>query len=529
MAVSLNAPSTANLRSDYAISDAAMAQRNFDAAAFEDQQQSSRFEEMLAQFDGKSQKFSDVQDALDSGKYDVPTLEDLEKAGVIYIDKDTGRVMPENPRDLALKVFKGEINVENLPIELLTPEFLQALSAFGENASEQLPEQSAEDFFPKNDETVNNDFTKQLQNSGVLAELAQLVKAMTGEETVEKAELVEVNEQVAVSEVAAVQTEQIPEFPQKTEQKTQTTDAGRFDVFVQNDETAEIPVELAANTENPQNNANPEQQAFTQSKVPEELQNLGEEKLNVLQKAVSEGEISKVETKTVEVPEVKAAEKAVVDNAAEKLPDNPEKAENAEQSAEIPEFKQRAGSVTTTVSEELEMLKNAKAKPVSEQTNVSVSTQNPLNADSPIVFRREDGEVSVRPSEIISQAMKAVQTAVSENKEQTEYSLVLNPEELGRITVKMTKTADGAVSVTIAAENARTQRVLEQHSELMQSNLKDSGVNLESWQTVRESQQEAYAQDYNGSSKNPYFTQQSQNDEADDDDEKTFADIIAAM
>ncbi|MGN0669485.1 MAG: flagellar hook-length control protein FliK, partial [Oscillospiraceae bacterium] len=446
MAVSLNAPSTANLRSDYAISDAAMAQRNFDAAAAADQQQSSKFEEMLAQFDGKSQKLRDVQDALDSGKYDVPTLEDLEKAGVICIDKETGRVMPENPRDLAEKLFKGELDAENLPIELLTPEFLQALSAFTDNASEQ-----PEDFFPTTDESVKNDVSKQLQNSGVLAELAQLIQAMTGE-TAENAELVEVTEQVAVSEVAAVQTEQIPEFPQKSEQKPQTTDTGRFDVFVQNDETAEIPVELAANTENPQNNANHEQ-SFTQGDIPEELQNLGEEKLNALQKAVSEGEISKVETKTVEVPEQKAAEKPVVDNTV----DVPEK---AEQSAEIPELRQRAQSVTTTVSEELEMLKNAKTKPVFEQTNVPVSTQNPLNSDSPIVFRREDGEVSVRPSEIISQAMKAVQTAVSENKEQTEYSLVLNPEELGRITVKMTKTADGAVSVTIAAENARTQRVL---------------------------------------------------------------------
>lgn len=507
MAVSLNAPSTANLRSDYAISDAAMAQRNFDAAAQADQQQSSKFEEMLAQFDGKSQKLRDVQDALDSGKYDVPTLEDLEKAGVIYIDKETGRVMPENPRDLAEKLFKGELDTENLPLELLTPEFLQALSAFSDNASEQ-----PEDFFPTTDENVRNDVSKQLQNSGVLAELAQLIQAMTGE-TAENAELVEVTEQVAVSEVAAVQTEQVPEFSQKTELKSQQSDVGRFDVFVQNDETTEIPVELAANTENPHNNANSEQQ----SELSEELQNLGEEKLNALQKAVSEGEISKVETKTVSVTE----EKAVVDNTAE-VP------ENAEQNAEIPEFRQRAGSVTTTVSEELEMLKNAKAKPVSEQQNVPVSTQSPLNSDSPIVLRREDGEVSVRPSEIISQAMKAVQTAVSENKEQTEYSLVLNPEELGRITVKMTKTADGAVSVTIAAENARTQRVLEQQSELMQSNLKDSGVNLESWQTVRESQQEAYAQDYNGSSKNPYFTQQNQNDD-ENDDEKSFADIIAAM
>lgn len=521
MAVSLNVPNSANLRSDYAISDAAMAQRNFDAAAAEDQQQSSKFEEMLAQFDEKPQKLSDVQEAIDSGKYDVPTLKELEEAGVIYIDKETGRVLPENPRNLAMKVLKGELDVENLPIELLTPEFLQAISAFSENASEQT---DAEDLFPKTDETVKNDFSRQLQNSGVLAELAQIIGAMTGEETAENVQLIEeIPEQIAVSEVAAVQTEQIPEFPQKTEQKPRTVDTGRFDVFAENDETAENPVIMTANTENPQNNANSEQQAFTQSELPEELQNLGEDKLNVLQQAVSEGEISKVEVKTVEAPEQKAAEKTAADSTAEKLSENPE------QVAEIPELRQRTENVTATVSEELEMLKNAKSKPVSEVQNIPVSTQNPLSSDSPIVFRREDGEVSVRPSDIVNQAMKAVETAISENKEQTEYSLVLNPEELGRITVKMTKAADGAVSVTIAADNARTQRVLEQHSELMQSNLKDSGVNLESWQTVRESQQEPYAQDYSGSSKNPYFTQQNQDDEADGDDEKSFADIIAAM
>ncbi len=91
------------------------------------------------------------------------------------------------------------------------------------------------------------------------------------------------------------------------------------------------------------------------------------------------------------------------------------------------------------------------------------------------------------------------------------------------------KAADGAVSVTIAAENAHTQRVLEQHSELMQNNLRNSGVNLEEWQTVNESRQETYAQDYNGSSKNPYFRRDDAQHTDDDDGDRTFADIIAAM
>ena len=187
-----------------------------------------------------------------------------------------------------------------------------------------------------------------------------------------------------------------------------------------------------------------------------------------------------------------------------------------------------------SAAEEFEMLKNAKAKaakPVTEE-KLEVKPEHaaqPLNADSPIVLRKADGsEIEVRPSEIIDQTAKLVEKAVTENDDKTEYSLVLNPEELGKITVKLIKAADGAVSVTIAAENARTQRILEQHSDLMQSNLRSNGVNLESWQTVGERQQETMAQDYNGSSKNPYYRYDSGNAE-ENSDEKSFADIIASM
>ena len=106
---------------------------------------------------------------------------------------------------------------------------------------------------------------------------------------------------------------------------------------------------------------------------------------------------------------------------------------------------------------------------------------------------------------------------------------MLNPEELGRITVKLIKAADGAVSVTVAAENSQTQRVLEQHSELMQNNLRSNGLNLTSWQTVNESRQETYAQDYNGSSKNPYFRRDDAQSPEEESDGKSFAEIIASM
>ncbi len=504
MAVSLNTPSMANLRSDYAVSDAAMPARNANAAQ-SGKQQDSQFDKMLSHLSEKTELRS-VNEDIDGGKYDVPTLEDLEKAGVIAIDKDTGRVSAPNTEKLAAKLIEGGIDEENIPIELLTPELLKAISALRDNISEKSDDIG--EVFPTIEKPAKDVLTEKIAYSDILEELAQLLMAAGGENPDNSALLENIPDEIARQAVEAVGAQDIvlPDNA-KSDNTAKTDDSGVFAEIVENH------VKAQQNAENQTQENSADAQNFAEQSVPDELKNLGSEKLDVLQKAFKDGEISDVEVKNTVSSE-------------ENTQAVPEK------TAEEPEFtdrKPRVESAKSAVSEELEMLRNAKAKPVSEEANVPVRAENPLGADSPIVFRREDGEVSVKPSEIVSQTMKAVQTAVSENREQTEYSLVLNPEELGRITVKMTRAADGAVSVTIAAENSHTQRVLEQHSELMQANLKDSGINLESWQTVHESQQEARAQDYNGSGKNPYFTQQDNTDGGEDDGEESFADIIAAM
>lgn len=504
MAVSLNTPSMANLRSDYAVSDAAMPARNANAAQ-SGKQQDSQFDKMLSHLSEKTELRS-VNEDIDSGKYDVPTLEDLEKAGVIAIDKDTGRVSAPNTEKLAAKLIEGGIDEENIPIELLTPELLKAISALRDNISEKSDDIG--EVFPTIEKPAKDVLTEKIAYSDILEELAQLLMAAGGENPDNSALLENIPDEIARQAVEAVGAQDIVLSDNaKSDNTAKTDDSGVFAEIVENH------VKAQQNAENQTQENSADAQNFAEQSVPDELKNLGSEKLDVLQKAFKDGEISDVEVKNTVSSE-------------ENTQAVPEK------TAEEPEFtdrKPRVESAKSAVSEELEMLRNAKAKPVSEEANVPVRAENPLGADSPIVFRREDGEVSVKPSEIVSQTMKAVQTAVSENREQTEYSLVLNPEELGRITVKMTRAADGAVSVTIAAENSHTQRVLEQHSELMQANLKDSGINLESWQTVHESQQEARAQDYNGSGKNPYFTQQDNTDGGEDDGEESFADIIAAM
>ena len=147
-----------------------------------------------------------------------------------------------------------------------------------------------------------------------------------------------------------------------------------------------------------------------------------------------------------------------------------------------------------------------------------------------MVFARADGgEVQVKPAEVVKQVADRLIERASDLKEgETEYTVTLEPQDLGRITVRMTKTADGAVSVSIAAENSRTLRIIEENGAHIQDSLKQNGVQLENWQTVSESRQDMHAEDYQSSSRNPYQEREG-NRQEDDSDDKSFAEIIASM
>lgn len=177
-------------------------------------------------------------------------------------------------------------------------------------------------------------------------------------------------------------------------------------------------------------------------------------------------------------------------------------------------------------SDELEAIKSG-----GEKTGDAVQAQpQGIPAESPVVFTRQDGaEITVKPSEVAQQVSGKITERAADLKEgDVEYSITLDPEDLGRITVRMTKTADGAVSVSIAAENSKTMKIIEDNGSAIQDTLRQNGVQLENWQTVSESRQEPQAQDYQGSSKNPY--RESENHRQDDDrDGESFAEIIASM
>ena len=171
-------------------------------------------------------------------------------------------------------------------------------------------------------------------------------------------------------------------------------------------------------------------------------------------------------------------------------------------------------------SDELEAIKSGDAAQAQPQG---------IPAESPVVFTRQDGaEITVKPSEVAQQVSGKITERAADLKEgAVEYSITLDPEDLGRITVRMTKTADGAVSVSIAAENSKTMKIIEDNGSAIQDTLRQNGVQLENWQTVSESRQEPQAQDYQGSSKNPY--RENENHRQDDYRHvESIAEIIAS-
>lgn len=100
----------------------------------------------------------------------------------------------------------------------------------------------------------------------------------------------------------------------------------------------------------------------------------------------------------------------------------------------------------------------------------------------------------------------------------TEFTMELNPESLGKITVRLVST-QGRVEVSISAENESTRQLLQSRGENIETALRENGVELERYQVVSERGNAQLTQDsYEGSSKNPYSRGEQQQETEDDGD-----------
>lgn len=489
MAVAFSTGGSGYMRSDFMISDAAIPQRMEELSA----DQSDKFSQVLSGF---------------SGKNDVPR--DASKT----VERFTGSDGKVDMHALAKAVADGEVKLEDIPTELLTQELFTELTKLVE-----VPEK--EDGEPAREAAQE-----------AMAELAAL---FTAQQTVQpeqvsdkSGEMTELSQPTVEAVQAPVVTQAQPEQPQTVQaqpgqaaQPQESQDAGEIQT-VQSFQTAQpeqpIREQTAPAAQEPQptemTTAQPQEQpAVPTQETPQQDSNgteLSGQTAAVQQPVSGEPQRSDVTEFTVRTAEPQAKQ--------------PE-----ESKQEAPLFTEHSTQRSRVVSksDELEMIRGTADGTKSDAVQVQPQT---TQSEAPVVFTRADGtELEVRPAEVVKQVADRLIEKASDLKEgETEYTVTLEPQDLGKITVRMVKTADGAVSVSIAAENSRTLRIIEENGAHIQDSLKQNGVQLENWQTVSESQQEMHAEDYRGSSRNPYRESEGGKQE-DDSGDKSFAELIASM
>ncbi len=544
-----------NVRSEFMISDASMSRQNTQVG----KEQTSQFKQMLGdtsqntKTQQKTKPTGDQSLAMnrlqDDKRYEKAlkaldaeisrVISEVRETKAQTADSETAGVVsevPSDPKELAKLIVKGKIDVKDVPDEAMTEEVLKEIIALMIEVRYDESGEPAEDdeqavLFDPAAAAVNEQNRSRDVSDLMLRELYGIIEKHNEEQAEPKVTILDgISEPIETDETgASIATAELHAEEKASE--------GVFEEIIDQmvEQTETVQTENGTQTERTETStATNVGQAITEEADAAEL-------VQGAENAQSNGAQTNADSSDGTALNVGQAENAQrtenvneieneFGNVIEKISVKEASVSQSESREEIPQSNSSEQPRVQNASEELQMLKNAKLGKKDGETDTN-SLASQMSDDRAVILTRADGtEIEVKPTEIIDQTAKLIERAVQETKEQSEYSLVLNPEELGRITVKLVKAADGAVSVTIAAENAHTQRVLEQHSELMQNNLRNSGINLEEWQTVSESRQETYAQDYNGSSKNPYFRRDTNPQQTDDENGgATFADIIAAM
>ena len=412
------------MRSDFMISDAAIPQRMEELSA----EQSDRFSQVLSGF---------------SGKNDVPG--DASKT----VERFTGSDGKVDMHALARAVADGEVKLEDIPPELLTQELFTELTKLVE-----VPEK--EDGEP----------TKEAAQEA-MAELAAL---FTAQQTVQpeqvsdkSGEMTELSQTTVEAVQAPVVTQAQPEQPQTVQaqpgqaaQPQESQDASEIQT-VQSFQTAQpgqpVREQTVPKAQEPQPTeitaAQPQEQPAVPTQETPQQDSSGTE-LSGQTAAVQQPVSGEPQRSDVTEFTVRTAE--------------PQQKQPEESQQEAPVFTEHSTQRSRVVSksDELEMIRGTADGTKSDAVQVQPQT---TQSEAPVVFTRADGtELEVRPAEVVKQVADRLIEKASDLKEgETEYTVTLEPQDLGKITVRMVKTADGAVSVSIAAENSRTLRIIEEN------------------------------------------------------------------
>lgn len=519
MAVAFSTGGSGYTRSDFMISDAAIPARVEEAAKADQKEQ---FSKVLSGI-GSSRNASNTSGAGSANnavsEKETPARYDKFEMLRSELTKSDGSL---DLRKVVAAIADGKLTFADIPQEYITKALLAELINTVENVDNAKSDKDG-DSEHNNDPAVQQVMTElaAMMNqtaipddiSDLSDEIYALTIKITGADEVQA-----VQQNVQEQAVQTVQT-------QAAEQTQATGEAVEFTVKLETEQKSQAEAK-------PVQEVQPEakQAAVTEAAV-QTAENTGaqsEAQTDAGQSGQQDG-AAQVQTaqagQTEQAPQEDVKFRSDVRSVEVRTAEKPQEAPQQEQTQVFADHTAQRSRVVFK-SDELEAIKSG-----GEKTGDAAQAQpQGIPAESPVVFTRQDGaEVTVKPSEVAQQVSGKITERAADLKEgDVEYSITLDPEDLGRITVRMTKTADGAVSVSIAAENSKTMKIIEDNGSAIQDTLRQNGVQLENWQTVSESRQEPQAQDYQGSSKNPY--RENKNHRQDDDrDGESFAEIIASM
>lgn len=152
------------------------------------------------------------------------------------------------------------------------------------------------------------------------------------------------------------------------------------------------------------------------------------------------------------------------------------------------------------------------------QLETAVTSQVPQIALARVFEGSESGA-----EQIVTQIVSEIFNQLPENGGTTTFVMTLNPESLGKVTVKLVEEA-GKISVSVTAHEKRTAEILSQRFDTLQTAMKENGTQLEKYQVVYapEKDEGAAHQNFDGSSKNPYVKQ----DDEESEDNGEFAEFL---
>ncbi len=384
----------------------------------------------------------------------------------------------------------------------------------GEIKSELTDGSSIEDILLKLLELLKND---DKDDSDIMSLLMTAVEQLTVEYATQNAEM-----PAQTAETAEIQTARTVELVQQTVTVTNGAQNEELAMLFA-DETPTATAENRQTAEAVPQNAAPTAESLAEIPLP-------------VQNELPQTEANGIMQSSAQANGIETAEKTADELFNELM--NFAKKELGLESAEVETTPVRSEIITTFIRPETEKSSEIDSliAHITGRTETSQETpQEILPPQQTIAQNTIELPQPEFPQTEVRQVPPAVQVAdaiashleTAENGETT-FTMVLNPESLGRIAVKLVTNA-GKVTVQITAENRAAQELLAQRGENLAGSLKENGIDLEKYQVVYEPQQNSLnRENYNGSSKNPYTNQQNES-ESDDESDTSFADLLMSM